>query len=122
MFFVVDEYGQKLATATAYYDIRTGDDGQTGWLYWVAVRRDAQGLGLSKPLITHVLQYMKSLGYQRAVVPTQTTYLDLGFRSIPRNAERNRIGWQIVKTLTHHPALREYEPVAEDELIRTHGE
>lgn len=124
MFFVVDEYGQKLATATAFYDIRTGDDGETGWLHWVAVRRDAQGLGLSKPLITHVLQYMKSQGYRRAVVPTQTTtwlackvYLDLGFKPIPRNAKRNRIGWQIVKTLTNHPALREYESLTDEELI-----
>ena len=55
MFFAVSDDGQMLATATAYYDIRTGDDGKTGWLHWVAVRRDAQGQGLSKPLITHVL-------------------------------------------------------------------
>lgn len=129
MFFVADQGGQKLATATAYYDIRTGDDGRTGWLHWVAVRRDHQGLGLSKPLITHVLQYMKSLGYRRAVVPTQTTtwlackvYLDLGLRPIPRNAERNRAGWRIVKTLTGHPALREFEPVPEDELTAKPGE
>ena len=116
MFFVVDESGQKRATATAFYDIRTGDNGQTGWLHWVAVRRDAQGKGLSKPLITHTLQYMKKRGYSRAVIPTQTTtwlackvYLDLGFRPIPQNAERNRIGWEIVKTLTNHPALEKYE-------------
>ena len=116
MFFVVDESGQKLATATAFYDIRTGDNGQTGWLHWVAVRRDAQGKGLSKPLITHTLQYMKKQGYSRAVIPTQTTtwlackvYLDLGFRPIPQNAERNRTGWEIVKTLTNHPALEKYE-------------
>ena len=118
MFFVADESGQKLATATAYYDIRTGDDGQTGWLHWVAVRRDAQGKGLSKPLITHTLQHMQELGYRRAVIPTQTTtwlackvYLDLGFRPIPRNAERNRRGWEIVKTLTNHPALEKYDGI-----------
>ena len=116
MSFVVDETGQKLATATAFYDIRTGDDGQTGWLHWVAVRRDTQGKGLSKPLITHTLQYMKKLGYSRAVVPTQTTtwlackiYLDLGFRPIPENAERSRMGWRIVSTLTAHPALEEFD-------------
>ena len=124
MFFVVDEYGQKLATATAYYDIHTGDDGQTGWLHWVAVRKDKQGHGLSKPLITHVLRHMKSLGYQRAVVPTQTTtwlachvYLDLGFRPVPQNADKNRTGWRIIKTLTNHPALRELEPVEDQDLI-----
>ena len=123
MFFVADDDGQMLATATAYYDIRTGNDGKTGWLHWVAVRRDAQGQGLSKPLITHVLQYMKKLGYTRAVIPTQTTtwlackvYLDLGFRPIPKNAERNKTGWQIVRTLTNHPALSGFDPVSKAEL------
>ena len=56
-----DALGQKLATATAWYDIRKGDDGQIGWLHWVAVRRDAQGLGLSKPLITHALQKFEAV-------------------------------------------------------------
>ena len=32
-------------------DIRRGDDGVTGWLHWVAVGREYQGRGLSKPLI-----------------------------------------------------------------------
>ena len=124
MFFVAAEDGQALATATAYYDVQTGDDGKTGWLHWVAVRRDAQGQGLSKPLITHVLQHMKKLGYTRAVVPTQTTtwlackvYLDLGFLPIPGNAERNERGWRIVRTLTNHPALSAFAPVSKAELI-----
>ena len=120
MFFVTDSFGQKLATATAYYNIYTGDDGKTGWLHWVAVRRDAQGLGLSKPLITHVLVHMKKLGYKKAVIPTQTNtwlacklYLDLGFVPMKENAEQNRTGWRIIKTLTNHPALDDFEPVAD---------
>ncbi len=112
MFFVTDSSGRKLATATAYYDIYTGDDGETGWLHWVAVHSDAQGLGLSKPLITHVLAHMKKLGYKKAVIPTQTNtwlacklYLDLGFVPMKENAERNKTGWCIIKSLTNHPAL-----------------
>ena len=100
---------------TAYYDIRRKDDGVNGMLHWVAVRREDQGHGLSKPLIAHALQRMQVLGYRRAVVPTQTTtwlackvYLDLGFQPIPKNAERNRAGWEIVRTLTLHPALRAF--------------
>ena len=118
MFFVTDSSGRKLATATAYYNIYTGDDGKTGWRHWVAVHRDAQGQKLSKPLITHVLAHMKKLGYSRAVIPTQTNtwlacklYLDLGFVPIKENAERNRVGWCIVKTLTNHPALDGFETV-----------
>ena len=120
MFFVSDSSGRKLATATAYYDIHTGDDGETGWLHWVAVHSDAQGQGLSKPLITHVLAHMKKLGYKKAVIPTQTytwlacrLYLDLGFVPMKENAEKNKMGWRIIKTLTDHPALDDFETIAD---------
>ena len=125
MFFVTDDSGQALATATAFYDIHTGDDRINGWLHWVAVRRDAQGRGLSKPLITHVLRHMKKLGYGHAVVPTQTTtwlackvYLDLGFRPMPGNLKRSGTGWRIIRTLTDHPALSGLAPVPNAELIK----
>ncbi len=115
MFFVTDPAGEKVATATAYHDIRRPDDGVNGMLHWVAVRREAQGRGLSKPLITHTLARMRELGYRRCAVPTQTTtwlackvYLDLGFRPIPRNAERSRDGWEMVRALTLHPALADF--------------
>ncbi len=126
MFFVADSFGRKLATASAYYDIYTGDDGETGWLHWVAVHSDAQGLGLSKPLITHVLACMKKLGYKKAVIPTQTNtwlacklYLDLGFVPMKENAERNRAGWNIIKTLTNHPALDDFDLEYLDQYLQT---
>lgn len=124
MVFVVNPAGEKVGTATAFFDIRTGDDHENGMLHWVAIRRDEQGKGLSKPLILRALHCMRELGYSRVVVPTQTTtwlacrvYLDLGFRPVPRNAERNWMGWRIVRTLTDHPALREFEPVQMDEIV-----
>ncbi len=126
MFFVADSFGRKLATASAYYDIYTGDDGETGWLHWVAVHSDAQGLGLSKPLITHVLACMKKLGYKKAVIPTQTNtwlacklYLDLGFVPMKENAEQNRAGWNIIKTLTNHPALGGFDLEYLDQYLQT---
>lgn len=122
MFFVANSSGRKLATASAYFDIYTGDDGETGWLHWVAVHSDAQGKGLSKPLIAHVLAHMKKLGYKRAVIPTQTNtwlacklYLDLGFIPTKENAQSSRMGWRIIRTLTDHPALDEFEPI--DDLL-----
>ena len=42
----------------------------------------------------------------------------MGFRPIPENAERNRMGWRIVKTLTAHPALKVFEDMDEKEMIR----
>ena len=124
MFFIENENGEKVATGSAFYNIYNGDDGVNGWLHWVAMRKEEQGRGLSKPLITHVLEYMKVLGYRNAIIPTQTTtwvackiYLDLGFRPIPKNAESSKTGWKIIRRLTHHPALSEFEDATDQELL-----
>ena len=116
MVFVENELEEKVATATAFYDVTGRDNSGAGWLHWVAVRRDYQGMKLSKPLIGYVLNLMKSLGYEHGKIPTQTTtwlackiYLDFGFRPVPKNAENSRAGWNIVKTLTNHPALDAFE-------------
>lgn len=112
MFFIETEDGEKIATATAFYDIYGRDTSDDGWLHWVAVKRDYQGKGLSKPLITHVLRVMNKLGHSRAKIPTQTNtwlackvYMDLGFLPLKANLEHNYEGWKIVKALTGHRAL-----------------
>ena len=124
MVFVVNEAGEKVATATAFYDVRGIDQSADGWLHWVAVRREDQGKGLSKPLISHVIQIMKALGQTHCKVPTQTTtwvavkvYLDLGFRPIEKNLVNSRDGWRIVKRLTDHPALAELDAAKDDEVL-----
>ncbi len=124
MVFIETLEGRKVATATAYYDVSGRDKSGDGWLHWVAVRREYQGKGLSKPLITHVLEIMRGFGHIHAKIPTQTTtwlackvYLDLGFRPVPQNAVHSREGWRIVKTLTDHAALEEFEAVALDEIM-----
>ncbi len=124
MVFVEDANGRKVATATAFYDIRGIDKSGDGWLHWVAVRREYQGRGLAKPLISYVLKLMQSLGYTHAKIPTQTTtwlackiYLDLGFRPIPANVVNSREGWRIVKALTDHEALADFDPAAADEIM-----
>lgn len=124
MVFIENQTGEKVATATAFYDIYGRDTSGDGWLHWVAVRREYQGRGLSKPLVTYVLHVMKELGYHHAKIPTQTTtwlacrvYLDLGFLPVPRNKRNSNMGWRIVKTLTDHPQLCDLEPVALDEIL-----
>ena len=124
MVFVENAAGEKVATATAYEDITGRDRSGSGWLHWVAVRREYQGRGLSKPLIAYVLGVMRALGYTHGKLPTQTTswlackvYLDLGFRPIPKNAVNSRDGWRIVRTLTGHPALADFEPASLDEIL-----
>lgn len=124
MVFIETESGEKVATATAYYDIHGRDKSGAGWLHWVSVRRKFQGKGLSKPLIARTLEVMRSLGYSHAKIPTQTTswvackvYLDFGFIPIPQNAEHNRDGWRIVKALTNHPALAEFDHADPKEIL-----
>ncbi len=114
MFFVENEKGEKIATATAFYDIYNRDTSGAGWLHWVAVKREHQGKGLSKPLITYVLNVMKNLGYSHAKIPTQTNtwlackvYLDLGFLPVKENLEHNYEGWKIIHRLIGHHALKE---------------
>lgn len=113
MFFIENENGEKIATATAFYDIYGRDNSGAGWLHWVAIKREYQGKGLSKPLITYVLNVMKNLGYSHAKIPTQTNtwlackvYLDLGFLPVKENLEHSYEGWKIVKELTGHSALK----------------
>ena len=64
MFFIENDEGEKIGTATAFYDIHREPDPGEGQLHWVAIKKDAQGKGLSKPLITFVLNVMKDLGYK----------------------------------------------------------
>lgn len=124
MVFIETDRGEKVATATAFYDITGRDASGSAWLHWVAVTRSHQGKGLSKPLIGYVLGIMKELGYTHAKVPTQTytwlackIYLDLGFRPIPKNAVNSRDGWRIIKALTGHPALKDFDAASADEIL-----
>ena len=123
MVFIENDQGEKVATATAFYDVSGRDKSGAGWLHWVAVKRSHQGKGLSKPLIRYVLEIMKDHGYTHAKIPTQTTtwlackiYLDFGFKPIPQNAVNSRNGWRIIKALTDHPALVGFDAASIDEI------
>ena len=107
MVFVETEEGEKIATATAFYDIHREPAPGEGQLHWVGIKKEFQGKGLSKPLITHVLNLMKDLGYTRTKIHTQTNtwlackvYTDLGFLPEKENYLNNRAGWKMVGLLT----------------------
>lgn len=124
MLFLMDATDREIGTATAFYDVPDGDPSGDGWLHWVAIRREAQGQGLAKPLVARALQRLNELGYRRFIVPTQTTtwvackvYLDLGFRPTQESARENGLGWRIVRRLTDHPALHAFPPASEEEVL-----
>ena len=103
--FIENDEHEKVATSTAFFM-----NDQIGKVHWVAVKKEEQGKGLSKPLITQTLKLLKKLGYESTILHTQThtwlavkIYLDLGF--IPYELEKRLEGWQIIKTLTNHKSL-----------------
>lgn len=108
MYFIENESGEKIATATAFYDIHGNDRPGEGQLHWVAIRKEYQGRGLSKPRISFVLDVMKSLGYRSVKIHTQTNtwlackvYYDLGFRPEKDSLVKNRFGWKMAEHLTN---------------------
>ncbi|NBJ95161.1 N-acetyltransferase [bacterium 1xD42-62] len=125
MVFLENSQGEKVATATAFYDVLGRDKSGDGWLHWVAIRRQDQGKGLSKPLISYVLSLLKELGYTHAKIPTQTTtwvackiYLDFGFMPLEKNAINSRDGWRIIKALTNHPSLAGFDAAKRNEILK----
>ena len=106
MYFIENEAGEKIATATAFYDIHGNGKPGEGQLHWVAVKKNSQGKGLSKPLITYVLGVMKQLGYTSVKIHTQTNtwlackvYYDLGFHPEAESFIKNRFGWKMIEAL-----------------------
>lgn len=117
MVFIENEAGEKIATATALYDVFGRDKTKAGWMHWVAVSREYQGRKMARPLISHVLGILKKLGYDHAQLSTQTCtwvacriYLDYGFRPLFGYDDNGDMGWRIMRTLTNHPALAAFEP------------
>lgn len=121
MFFIETNQGEKVATATAFYDPM--DTSGAGWLHWVAVKRTHQRRGLARPLISRTLGRLAELGYSSMKLHTQTTtwvaagiYMDFGFTPIPDNAVASKEGYRILRTLTDHPTLKEFEPLPFEEI------
>ena len=123
MFFVVAPNGEKIATASAFFDPKNPNDGK-GWLHWVAIRRDHQGKGIARPLIAKALSRLRELGYGTLYVHTQTIswvaarlYMEFGFRPTAENAVESEFGYRMLRTLTNHPALADFEPVPVEDML-----
>lgn len=118
--FIENSEGEKVATATAFYaDYPIGDI--TGYVHWVSVKKEYQGKGLSKPLVSMALLKMKELGHKGTFLHTQThtwlavkVYLDMGF--VPILNENDYLGWQIIKNLTNHKTLDNVVSIPNDKM------
>jgi ribosomal protein S18 acetylase RimI-like enzyme len=67
LFFVAVEDGQIAGSAMAGYD------GHRGWLYSVAVRRDAKRAGIGRALIRHAEEALQALGCAKVNLQVRAT-------------------------------------------------
>lgn len=123
MFFIETVDGEKVATASAYFDITGQEYSEYGWLHWVAVKREYQGKHLSKALICHALEHLRDMGYEKIVVTTQTNtwlavkiYMDFGFKPTKESVEESYTGWKIISRLTGHPTVSTFEKASDYEV------
>jgi len=119
VFIVDDVTGEKVGTATISL-LEECEYGYNGAVDWVAIKKKYQGKHLSKPLISKFMEIANNVGHNKLILHTQTTtwlaaklYLDFGFEILNKD---ERLGWNILKTLTNHSKLSEYEIIPLDEI------
>ncbi|MBW7937662.1 MAG: GNAT family N-acetyltransferase [Candidatus Omnitrophica bacterium] len=93
--------GATIGTATAWYN-PSFEGADYGRVHWVAIVPEAQGKGLSRPLLTAVMNCLQA-NHQRAYLATSSArlaairlYLEFGF-SPYTNPEFPLEGWRVVK-------------------------
>ena len=69
--YLANAQGHFFATASAWFDDETFGQ-RIGLLHWVAILPDMQGQGLSKPLLSIVLNRLRELGHKRTYLRTAT--------------------------------------------------
>lgn len=119
-FFIVNDKAEKIATATIS-SIKDKEDDYGAKVDWVAVKKDYQGRGLSRPLISMLLKTAHHLGHEKLILHTQThswlaakLYLDFGFQ--PYKMTKESQGWKILKKLTNHPTLKDIPSISDDKM------
>lgn len=105
--FLVDPAGEDIGTITAWHSAFDGTP--MGHIHWVAVVPAAQGLGLSKAMLSAALAVMRRRGDTAAWLETNTArvpalnlYLHFGFVPHPRNDEE-RAAWRAVAPMLKMP-------------------
>lgn len=119
--FIVDSRtGEKVGTATISL-LNEPEYGYNDAVDWVAIKKRYQGKHLAKPLISKFMEIANDVGHSKLILHTQTTtwlagklYLDYGYEIL--NKEEH-LGWSILKTLTKHPKLSEYDTLSQEEIL-----
>lgn len=120
LFFVVNENGEKVGTATISL-LKEKEYGYDAVVDWFAIEKKYQGYHLSKLMINKFIRLSNELGHKKLLLHTQThtwlaakLYLDLGFE--PFNIEKDIKGWQILKTITNHKKLKNISKISKEDM------
>lgn len=120
IFIVDDSTNEKVGTATISL-LKEKEFGYEAAVDWFAIKKSYQGKKLAKPLISKFIEIAKDLGHKQLILHTQTTtwlaaklYLDYGFEILNKD-EIN--GWSILKTLTHHEKLSNYNTLKTEDIL-----
>jgi len=96
-FYLVNQDGEPIGTATAWTDLRTAYSGR---VHWVAILPQYQGQGLAKPLLSAVCRKLLAMGHSKGCLSTSTAriaainlYLKFGFRPLIQS-EEDEINWR----------------------------
>lgn len=117
--FIVDEKtGERVGTATI--SRCENDHGYDAVVDWVAIKKEYQGKGLAKPLISKFMKIARDNGHKKLLLHTQThtwlaakLYLDYGFDPL---FEEELEGWKILNTIIKHDKLSNVGTVSNEEM------
>jgi len=108
-FFLETVEGETVGTATAWYE-KDFHGKDYGLVHWVAIAPEHQGKGLSKALLSRVMNRLAE-SHDRALlrtsaerIPAIHLYLNYGFRPL-YYTERCEDEWAPVRTSLDHPLL-----------------
>lgn len=120
IFIVDDKTNEKVGTVTISL-LKEPEHGYKAAVDWLAIKKSYQGKHLSKPLISKTIELANQLGHKEIILHTQTTtwlaaklYLDYGFEILNKE---EIYGWSILKTLTNHPKLEEFNKLDKEEIF-----
>lgn len=120
IFIVDDKTKEKVGTATIS-KLKENEFEYNAAVDWVAIKKKYQGKHLSKALISKFMEIANNEGHNKLILHTQTTtylackiYLDYGFEILNKE---EKVGWSILKTLTNHEKLKDYDLLPQEEIF-----
>ncbi|OGV50760.1 MAG: hypothetical protein A2X49_12135 [Lentisphaerae bacterium GWF2_52_8] len=110
-FLILSPDGSSAGTISAWFD-NSFKGGEWGRIHWVALRKDFQGKGLAKPMLSMAMEKLASM-HKRCYLVTQTyripaisLYLKFGFLPDISSDEDCKLWRQVAKDM-EAPALKE---------------